>query len=249
MKKLSSWKMREIHKDELEALRKMRSDWQKDDREKYLKGCSGKHLTELVSCFNNYNRQSDAEKRLINDILYQRRWTLNQDFELTDKPVERLILISKKMREAWHESLMKVKKMLATLKIDEKNDKKFWRDFEIMLFVEPEIWGKDAEPVDDPLYNFLCTYMHENPTCWNDFQISLYKDIEKVYDEDSHITCEHKWETWTFGSIFKNIDLDLCFTLHTIAGRFPLACEDLLKVNHIGSGFNLEYEYRDRKNF
>jgi hypothetical protein len=99
-------------------------------------------------------------------------------------------LISKKIREAWEDSFVKVKDFLKAMNINEKEDKNFWRDFSVELFIEPEICDKENEPAYEGIYSVLCDYMmHYNDVYdgFNNFVIELNRDTEKSYRQDDNV--------------------------------------------------------------
>ena len=175
--------------------------------------------------------------------MLERSTRLNRKFKWTPENIRRIVAVSDSFLQAWEEGFARAKMMLDTLCAQEPDKDAFREAYSVKITVNPEIqFGDDEDSAETRVYDAilsrlnpdidLCIYLNYDPAI---------KD-EKDFRENIHLCRDLSWNTEGFG------DLDLqdhyiCYALHVLYSHNEWANEDIMKINAVSVGVELQYRH------
>jgi Leucine-rich repeat (LRR) protein len=213
-------------------------------RRKIFEKFSVRQLEDLLCSAPCRNAAGILERRIIENIILERREKLNRKFKWTAENIRRITELGDKFLAAGEEGFAKAKAVIDMLYEKEEDKDKFLDNYnKVAITLHPSILLQETDSGEfkDPHDGVYWALMHHS-----DLELNIVggynpetKD-ESEFREDIYISHSLSWNIEGFGDIDLK-DHYICYAIYRLYSHDYWANEDILKINNISFEVRVTY--------
>ena len=211
-----------------------------------LESLSVEQLEEVVMCLYNKHKLDITKeiKNKLKELLYERKYKINQTFEWTPENQEKLIRLNQKFIECWEKLDIEAKQMFKTLKNRINNQDIFLHDFEINAEVKPFIYiideNGDYEEAENCIEEVLIATLEDHV---NSHYYGHSDTSEELLSQE--IIYLKREQNWSHDRCFdgKFNEHFISQAIHDLYDHTCLSFPDILKINNLCPRLPIEHQH------